>query len=80
MRWAEECVRREMIGGDYLEELKEMLENDLSWLSTRTFQFYDQEYQIPADIQLPAITGGFILEIDEYFDEPSKLRLQRDSQ
>ena len=69
---AEECVRREMIGGDYLEELKEMLENDLSWLSTRTFQFYDQKYQIPADIQLPAITGGFILEIDEYFDEPSK--------
>ena len=54
------------------QTLKDALEQDLSWLSTGVFVYNDISYDISPYIALPKLTGGFIMEIDGYFDKPSK--------
>lgn len=55
--------------------LKSSLEQDLSWLSSGIFTFEGHEYDLTPYIALPELTGGFLMEIDGYFDEPSKFML-----
>lgn len=55
--------------------LKNSLEQDLTWLSTGIFVFEDRTYDLSPYITLPELTGGFLMEIDGYFDEISKMLL-----
>lgn len=54
------------------DELQEYLKNDLSWMSEGGFEFKGKNYTVPDHVKPPSLTGGFILEIDEYFDEPTR--------
>lgn len=55
--------------------LENSLEQDLTWLSTGIFVFEDRAYDLTPYVTLPALTGGFLMEIDGYFDEISRLPL-----
>lgn len=52
-----------------------MLEN-MEWITSDQVEFEDKTYQISnyEEIEIPSINGGYILEIDEYYDEVSKFK------
>lgn len=56
--------------------LEEEMLADLSWASTGAFTYKGVTYQMAdyPEIQIPSLTGGYLLELDAYFDEMSKFR------
>lgn len=52
-----------------------MCEEDMSWITSGTVTYNGQTYNV-ADygIEVPSIDGGYILELDEYWDEVSKFK------
>lgn len=69
---AKKVIEAKILPPDKADAVKGRLQDDLSWMSTGIFEFEGQEYAMPETVVRPLLTGGFILEIDEYFDEPSK--------
>ncbi len=53
-----------------------MLEEDMSWITSGVVNFGGTTYKISdyPDIEVPSINGGYILELDEYYDEVSKFK------
>ena len=53
-----------------------MAEKDMGWITSGTFTFNGTTYDLAdyPDIEIPSITGGYLLELDEYYDEVSKFR------
>lgn len=53
-----------------------MLEKDMSWITSGKVSFNNKTYLIAnyPDIKVPSINGGYVLELDEYYDEVSKFR------
>lgn len=53
-----------------------MLETDMSWITSGVVTFGGNTYNISdyPDIEVPSINGGYILELDEYYDEVSKFK------
>lgn len=53
-----------------------MLEDDMSWITSGKVTFGGKTYDISnyPDIEVPSINGGYLLELDEYYDEVSKFR------
>ena len=62
--------------------LEEDMLADLSWATTGTFSYNGKTYQMSdyPEIQIPSRTGGYLLELDEYFDEMSKFKSNQLSQ
>lgn len=56
--------------------LEEEMLADLSWASTGAFTYKGVTYQMAdyPEIQIPSLTGGYLLELDAYFDEMSKFK------
>lgn len=56
-------------------DFEDALVQDLSWITSGCAIFNGTSYcSSNFDIQLPNLTGGFLLEIDDYYDEISKFR------
>ena len=55
-----------------------MAETDMGWITSGTVSFGGSTYSIAdyPEIQVPAITGGYLLELDEYYDEVSKFKTE----
>ena len=53
-----------------------MAETDMGWITSGSFTFGGVTYSLAdyPDIEIPSITGGYLLELDEYYDEVSKFR------
>ena len=53
-----------------------MLEKDMGWITSGKVQYNGKTYNISKypEIQIPSINGGYLLELDEYFDEVSKFK------
>jgi len=51
-----------------------MKEEDMSWITGGEVVFKDTTYKISdyPEIEVPSITGGYLMELDEYYDEVSK--------
>jgi len=75
---AKACVRAGLIAEDQRDLLETSLKAHLGWLSTRIFEFDGKRYELPKNFALPPLSGGFVLELDEYYDEPSKFMTDRD--
>ncbi|MBP3700830.1 MAG: CotH kinase family protein [Lachnospiraceae bacterium] len=73
---AKVMVEAGVVAEEKLELLKVQLKTDLSWLSTRQFAFEGSTYEVPYYIEIPQRTGGALLELDMYYDEISKFRVQ----
>lgn len=62
---------------DAIETL--LAEEDLGWLTTGKFTYKNKEYNIKDYLpDLPDFTGGFLIELDSYFDEYSKFKSSKD--
>ncbi len=55
-----------------------MLEENMGWITSGSVSFNGQTYTISdyPDIEVPSINGGYVLELDEYYDEVSKFRTE----
>ena len=53
-----------------------MAETSMDWITSGVVSFGGSAYSIAdyPDIEVPEITGGYLLELDEYYDEVSKFR------
>ena len=53
-----------------------MAETSMDWITSGVVSFGGSTYSIAdyPDIEVPDITGGYLLELDEYYDEVSKFR------
>ena len=53
-----------------------MAETNMGWITSGSFTFGGVTYSLAdyPDIEIPSITGGYLLELDEYYDEVSKFR------
>lgn len=56
------------------DELKEVLEKNLNWITSGTFTYDDISYEIEDYYKLPDISGGYLLELDDTYDEVSKFK------
>lgn len=72
---AKAMVKAKVFPKSQQDLLEDSLEQDLTWLSTGVFIFQDREYDLTPYVTLPELTGGFLMEIDGYFDEISKFLL-----
>ncbi len=53
----------------------QLAEKDLSWMRTKKFNYKGKEYNIEDYLSdMPEATGGFLVELDAYFDEYSKFK------
>ncbi|MBR6364725.1 MAG: CotH kinase family protein [Lachnospiraceae bacterium] len=60
---------------DASDQLEGALTKDLSWMSSKTVSFNGQEYDVSDFVDaLPARNGGFLLELDDTYDEVSKFK------
>ena len=61
---------------DTIGDLEEYLAENMGWITSGTFTFNGTTYALSdyPDITVPAITGGYLLELDEYYDEVSKFK------
>ena len=55
-----------------------MAEKSMAWITSGTVSFNGSTYSIAdyPDIEVPSITGGYLLELDEYYDEVSKFKTE----
>lgn len=61
-------------GMDDSGDLEDLMAEDFSWVSSGKVSYEGVEYQVEDYIDIPEITGGFLLELDEYYDELSKFK------
>ena len=55
-----------------------MAEESMAWITSGSVSFNGATYNIAdyPEIEVPAITGGYLLELDEYYDEVSKFKTE----
>lgn len=58
------------------DDLAEYMLENMEWITSGQVTFEGNTYQVAdyKDIEIPSINGGYLLEIDEYFDEVSKFK------
>ena len=63
---------------DTTGDLEEYMAENMGWITSGTVTFNGTTYTIAdyPDIEIPDITGGYLLELDEYYDEVSKFRTE----
>lgn len=55
-----------------------LAEDDMGWLTSGTFNYKNKEYSIADYISdMPQCTGGFLVELDSYYDEFSKFKTNK---
>ena len=61
---------------DETGDLEEYMAENMGWITSGTLTFGGASYAIAdyPEIEIPSINGGYILELDEYYDEVSKFR------
>ncbi|MHB8131726.1 MAG: CotH kinase family protein [Mobilitalea sp.] len=57
-----------------MDPLEEALNTDLSWITSGTLTYKEVDYTIADYITISEISGGYLLELDDTFDEVSKFR------
>ena len=78
--FAEDCAGviadEEGLSKDETGDLEEYMLENMGWITSGTTTFNGTTYTIAdyPDIEIPSITGGYLLELDEYYDEVSKFR------
>ncbi len=82
--YAEDCAgvigKAEGLSKSQIGDLEEYMAENMGWITSGTVTFNGSTYNIAdyPDIEIPSINGGYILELDEYFDEVSKFRTDGD--
>ena len=63
---------------DTAGDLEDYMAENMGWITSGTVSFNGATYEIAdyPDIEVPDITGGYLLELDEYYDEVSKFKTE----
>jgi hypothetical protein len=56
------------------DSMKKALKTNLEWASSGTFTYHNTVFKIADYYDVPAITGGYLLELDDTYDEISKFK------
>lgn len=61
---------------DETGDLEEYMAENMDWITSGSFKFNGTTYTLSdyPDIEIPSITGGYLLELDEYYDEVSRFK------
>jgi len=59
-------------------ELSVLMEENLEWITTDKVTFKEAVYTVSKYYKYPKTTGGFLLELDEFYDEISKFKTEFD--
>lgn len=61
---------------DTAGDLEEYMAENMGWITSGTVTFNGSAYAIAdyPEIEVPSISGGYLLELDEYYDEVSKFK------
>jgi hypothetical protein len=74
---AEEIAIAEGFSKDQQDALEKQLESNLGWVTSGVVSYDGNTYRIEDYLDLPQLNGGFLLELDDYYDELSKFRTNR---
>ena len=80
--FAEDCAGviadAEGLDKDTTGDLEEYMAENMGWITSGTVTFNGTTYTIAdyPDIEIPDITGGYLIELDEYYDEVSKFKTE----
>ena len=68
----------EGLSKDETGDLEEAMAENMAWITSGTVTFGGKTYTIAnyPEIEIPAITGGYLMELDEYYDEVSKFKTE----
>ncbi|MBR7179841.1 MAG: CotH kinase family protein, partial [Oscillospiraceae bacterium] len=66
----------ESMDDDTAGDLESYMVENMEWITSGSFQFGGVTYQIAdyPDIEVPDINGGYLIELDEYYDEISRFK------
>ena len=64
---------------DLTGDLEEYMLENMGWVTSGSVKFNGVTYTIAnyPDIEIPSIDGGYLLELDEYYDEISKFKTEK---
>ncbi len=69
------CKKEQGLTKDDQDAIETYLaETDMTWLTAKRFSYKGVQYQIADYIEMPDFTGGFLMELDSYYDEISKFK------
>ncbi|MEE0831564.1 MAG: CotH kinase family protein, partial [Longicatena sp.] len=72
---AGEIADVEGLDDDTLGDMEEYLVENMGYITSGSFTFNGTTYNLADyDIEVPEITGGYAIELDEYYDEVSKFK------
>lgn len=68
----------EGLSKDDTGDLEEYMAEHMAWITSGTLTFGGKTYTIAnyPEIQIPDISGGYLIELDEYYDEVSKFKTE----
>ena len=68
----------EDLSKDETGDLEEYMAEHMGWITSGTVTFGGKTYTIAnyPEIQIPDISGGYLIELDEYYDEVSKFKTE----
>ena len=68
----------ESFSEDDTGNLEDLMAENMQWITSKTVSFNGTDYPVDQYIEIPDITGGYLMELDEYYDEYSKFRTDND--
>lgn len=71
---AKAIAKKEGLDKTTRDNMEEAMNLDMAWITSDKFTYDGVTYTISKYYDVPDITGGYLLELDEYFDEVSKFR------
>lgn len=71
---ADEIAAQYNLSKDDTANLEEAMAQDFSWVTTNKFNFNGTTYNLPQKYENLPYNGGYLLELDSYFDEVSKFQ------
>ena len=76
---AEGIAAKDGLSDEDAEKLEDQLESDLDWMTSDTVKFNGKEYTATDYYKKPkSVNGGYLMEMDKYYDEISKFKTDRD--
>lgn len=71
---AKAIAKKEGLDKDVRDAMEEAMNTDMSWITSGTFKYQGKAYNVAKYYKVPDINGGYLMELDEYFDEVSKFK------
>ena len=74
---ADAIAEAEGFSKDDKKELEGYMSENLAWTTSKEVTFNEKTYQVEDYCEIEDINGGYLLELDEYYDEVSKFKTNK---